>query len=204
MSELKACPCGKTPDRLSITESATSKWAFVSGDCCGDWLVEFRTNYHDLASSEMYELAEKAWNEMPRTDEARIRREAQRSWRRVWRDQRNDKQSPSEEDMETPLASTRLIAEERAIAKWLGWKNSKGPSCYSLDNPKPYSTEIALWHDGLLQKIEEEGLDGRFAMSFGEHVLRLVNHIRVITILLATPAQLTAALVATIKDTDAS
>ena len=75
MSKLKACPCGKTPGLLSITEGSTAKWAFVSGGCCGDWLVEFRTGYNDLSSMELYELAEIAWNEMPRADEASIRRE---------------------------------------------------------------------------------------------------------------------------------
>ena len=68
------------------------------------------------------------------------------------------------------------------------------------DNVRNYDTDITLWHgeDGLLAEIDEKGME--FAKLFGEKVLGLVRHIRVISILRATPAQLTAALVAVIKE----
>ncbi|MCK5607388.1 hypothetical protein KAR91_36225 [Candidatus Pacearchaeota archaeon] len=63
---IKPCPCGATPKHLCIAEGSTCKWAFVSGECCGEWQVEFRTEYRDLASDEVTALALKAWNETPR------------------------------------------------------------------------------------------------------------------------------------------
>ena len=67
--KLKKCPCGKTPEKLSIMEGSTAKWAFVGGHCCGEWLVEFRTNYLDLESDECYDLAVAAWNRNGRWDD---------------------------------------------------------------------------------------------------------------------------------------
>lgn len=50
---LATCPCGKTPKELSVEDANQGgKWAFVSGDCCGEWKIEFRTNYADLQSDE--------------------------------------------------------------------------------------------------------------------------------------------------------
>ena len=67
MSEYKPCPCGKTPQRLEITDVGQgSKWAAVDGGCCGEWSIEFRTQYYDFQSPECLALATEAWNEAPR------------------------------------------------------------------------------------------------------------------------------------------
>lgn len=64
---LKECPCGKTPKELVIYESSsTCKYYWVGGDCCNDWHIEFRTDYHDADSPECMELAIRAWNDAPR------------------------------------------------------------------------------------------------------------------------------------------
>lgn len=66
--QLKACPCGKTPTVLSITDAGQGgKWANCTGNCCGEWTIEFRTMYHSLDSTECVDLAFKAWNEAPRS-----------------------------------------------------------------------------------------------------------------------------------------
>lgn len=60
---LAACPCGKTPDTLIITDAGQGgKWAMVCGNCCGDWMIEFRTGYNPLESDECERLARDAWN----------------------------------------------------------------------------------------------------------------------------------------------
>ena len=67
MEELKPCPCGETPKELSISDAGQGgKWANVSGDCCGEWTIEFRTTYKALDSAECMRLAIEAWNESPR------------------------------------------------------------------------------------------------------------------------------------------
>ena len=66
MQELKPCPCGKTPTNLCVIEGSSCKFAFVTGNCCGEWHVEFRTDYTDLDSDECYGLAVSAWNETVR------------------------------------------------------------------------------------------------------------------------------------------
>ena len=64
---LRPCGCGKTPEKLCIYESSsTCKYFWVSGDCCGDWHIEFRTDYHNADSPECMELATKAWNSVSR------------------------------------------------------------------------------------------------------------------------------------------
>ena len=59
---LKPCPCGKTPQQLHIAHGDVRKWDYVSGDCCGEWEVEFRTGYVGGNT----EAAERAWNEAER------------------------------------------------------------------------------------------------------------------------------------------
>lgn len=59
---LKPCDCGKTPDKLHIARNG-AKYAFVSGDCCGDWTLEFETDYYSVGSSKCMELAIQCWNE---------------------------------------------------------------------------------------------------------------------------------------------
>lgn len=64
---LAACPCGRTPSRLQLTDNGQGgKWASATGDCCGEWGIEFRTMYNDLESTECYKLACDAWNSAPR------------------------------------------------------------------------------------------------------------------------------------------
>jgi hypothetical protein len=51
---------------LAITEGSSSKYAWAACEWCGEWSIEFRTNYsQDLV--ELQELAVKAWNAAPRT-----------------------------------------------------------------------------------------------------------------------------------------
>lgn len=66
MSEqLKPCPCGDVPKKLEIYHAGHTtldKWAWVSESCCGQWNIEFRTNYHSLDSSECMTCAISVWN----------------------------------------------------------------------------------------------------------------------------------------------
>lgn len=65
--ELKQCPCGETPEILCITDTGQGgKWAMACCDKCGEWNIEFRTQYFALDSDECYELAVKDWNDAPR------------------------------------------------------------------------------------------------------------------------------------------
>jgi len=67
MKGLKECPCGEIPNALSVTDAGQGgKWALVSGFCCGEWMLEFRTNYHGIETSECMELAIECWNETKR------------------------------------------------------------------------------------------------------------------------------------------
>jgi hypothetical protein len=38
----------------------------VSGYCCGEWNIEFRTNYAEHGSEEIMRRAREAWNAAPR------------------------------------------------------------------------------------------------------------------------------------------
>jgi len=66
MQELKKCPCGSVPKSLQINAQDRDKWAFVSGDCCGEWSIEYRNNYARVPSEESMERARVAWNNAPR------------------------------------------------------------------------------------------------------------------------------------------
>jgi hypothetical protein len=67
--KLKPCFCGEIPTELILMPSDGSyKYAFACGNCCGDWSIEFRTNYKKLESPECMELAIKAWNNSPRQE----------------------------------------------------------------------------------------------------------------------------------------
>lgn len=64
---LAACPCGRPIDELQITDAGQGgKWANVSGNCCGEWMIAFHTNYEKLTSERCMALAIAAWNEAPR------------------------------------------------------------------------------------------------------------------------------------------
>lgn len=66
MMVLKPCPCGEIPTELGIQPSSTSKWAWVYGNCCGEWSIEFRTEYKDTDTDECMDLAIDAWGRAPR------------------------------------------------------------------------------------------------------------------------------------------
>jgi len=71
IEDLRPCPCGETPEALTLVEGSSCKWAFVSGNCCNEWLIEFRTDYCNLDASEP-EIEERmiaAWNNAPRKEE---------------------------------------------------------------------------------------------------------------------------------------
>lgn len=69
-TKLLPCPCGKTPDQLSIVDDGQgTKWAYAVPSCCGEWTIGFRTMYHDYDSGECMELAIEAWNEAPRNNQ---------------------------------------------------------------------------------------------------------------------------------------
>ena len=69
---LKKCPCGETPMELHISDAGQGgKWATVSGACCDEWMIEFRTNYHDLDTDECMDLAIDAWNGAARDNNAK-------------------------------------------------------------------------------------------------------------------------------------
>lgn len=64
---LAPCPCGGQVKSLHITDAGQGgKFAFVSGDCCDEWMIEFRTNYAALDSDACKKLAWAAWNNAPR------------------------------------------------------------------------------------------------------------------------------------------
>jgi hypothetical protein len=64
---LKQCPCGQTPNHIDISDAGQGgKYASVMGDCCGEWEIEFRTQYNPMDSDECMELAINAWNDAPR------------------------------------------------------------------------------------------------------------------------------------------
>lgn len=63
---LLPCPCGKVPTELHIYGDAhQSKWAMVMGDCCNEWLVEFK-NHYETDPELIMDNARKAWNTVPR------------------------------------------------------------------------------------------------------------------------------------------
>lgn len=64
---LAACPCGKVPTDVAIYDACQGgKWANVVPNCCGEWMIEFRTNYKALDSDECKRLAVEAWNSASR------------------------------------------------------------------------------------------------------------------------------------------
>lgn len=66
LSSLNVCPCGKVPVSLFISPGGSCKRAYVCGECCGEWNIEFRTQYHELDSAECEDLAREAWNDATR------------------------------------------------------------------------------------------------------------------------------------------
>lgn len=61
--QLAKCPCGKQPERILISECGQGwKYMLAMGNCCGEWIIEFRANYHKPESPECMTLAVAAWN----------------------------------------------------------------------------------------------------------------------------------------------
>lgn len=68
--ELKQCPCGKVPERLTLVGQGNyQRWRYLTCPC-GDWEMEYRNNYS--AGDDSYELAVQAWNNAARADLARL------------------------------------------------------------------------------------------------------------------------------------
>ena len=63
---MKPCPCGKTPEKILVEGEDRSKWARCYGDCCGEWMIEYRNSYEHIPSDESQQLAEQAWNDAVR------------------------------------------------------------------------------------------------------------------------------------------
>ena len=67
MTPLNPCPCGRVPTELGIVDAGQGgKYAWAVGNCCGEWHIEFRTNYEPLDSPECMTRAIEAWNAAPR------------------------------------------------------------------------------------------------------------------------------------------
>ena len=66
--EVKPCPCGETPNKLHLIDNGI-KWCWVTGDCCGEWHIEIRTNYKELDSPELMKEAIDSWNLTKRHNE---------------------------------------------------------------------------------------------------------------------------------------
>ena len=64
--KLNPCPCGQTPTKLDIIGENQAKWSYVSGNCCGEWSIEFRANYMRMHDLKLIKLAVQAWNDAPR------------------------------------------------------------------------------------------------------------------------------------------
>ena len=65
--ELAPCPCGQIPEKLCVQEAGQGgKWAMVNGYCCGEWNVEYRTNYAAHGTEENNRLARQAWDSAAR------------------------------------------------------------------------------------------------------------------------------------------
>ena len=67
-SEIKPCPCGKTPKSFNMESPPQSKWMMCSPSCCGEWSFEFRAQYETDAKA-LVEKAALAWNYLPRAAE---------------------------------------------------------------------------------------------------------------------------------------
>jgi len=69
MSDLKPCPCGKTPTTIDLNGwYPMQKWTVAMPDCCNEWMFEFRSGY-SKDQFEVEQWAKEAWNEMPRAGE---------------------------------------------------------------------------------------------------------------------------------------
>ena len=66
MTTLQPCPCGATPQSLGISQECNgSKWGWCACGVCGEWSIEFRTDYSQDPKVLQARAAE-AWNRAPR------------------------------------------------------------------------------------------------------------------------------------------
>lgn len=67
MSDLERCPCGSTPEEISVYDlNQGGKWMAAVPSCCGEWMIEFRADYLDASSDECIQRSVEAWNGAPR------------------------------------------------------------------------------------------------------------------------------------------
>lgn len=70
---LARCPCGAIPEALGIMDTGQGrKYMACMGTCCGEWMIEFRSDYHQQDSPECMERAIDAWNRAPRMANAEV------------------------------------------------------------------------------------------------------------------------------------
>ncbi len=62
-AELLPCHCGETPKCLQLEDEGL-KYARAAGDCCSEWIIEFRCDYK--TGTDAMKLAAEAWNDSPR------------------------------------------------------------------------------------------------------------------------------------------
>lgn len=64
---LLPCPCGKVPTDISVIDMGQGyKYAGAMPNCCGEWIIEFRTVGYDLTGDDTKAAAIDAWNSAPR------------------------------------------------------------------------------------------------------------------------------------------
>ena len=65
---LAPCPCGRPLEELFIAPGSTDRWRYVTGNCCGEWMIEVRVS--PLKEGETVESrCEQGWNNAPRANE---------------------------------------------------------------------------------------------------------------------------------------
>ena len=65
LPDLKPCPCGKVPKMLMIQCQERAKYGQMTGDCCGEWTIEFKNGYESDKQVSLNKAVE-AWNGAPR------------------------------------------------------------------------------------------------------------------------------------------
>jgi hypothetical protein len=69
MSEqLKPCPCGKTPSKLLIGDGNTYRWRIISGDCCGEWMIESSRIEYPITDESIVKQCTNDWNNANRSE----------------------------------------------------------------------------------------------------------------------------------------
>lgn len=62
---LAPCPCGKVPSVLVVDVLPGGKYGTVTGNCCGEWSVEFRNGFEQNQDAVM-EKGKQGWNDASR------------------------------------------------------------------------------------------------------------------------------------------